>query len=94
MKDPIVPDALDKAKKEAAKARAQAGDAKSDSELLTGRKSARGIKYKNLPPVVYRSSSDRPSIVFKDIGGRLLDVGDRRRRMRNAQHRREARHSR
>lgn len=89
-----MPDALAKAKKEAAKARAQANEAKSDSELLTGRSSSRGVKYKNADTVVYQTSPDRPAIVFKDVGGRFLDIGDRTRRMRSSQRRKEVRHSR
>lgn len=87
----VVPRELEKAKEEVKEARRVAIEAKSDVKLLTGKEPKRGPA--TLPrekTVVVRQGSNRPDIVFKDVGGRFLDVEDRVRRMHEADRRRQA----
>lgn len=91
--EPIIPRQLELAKEEAKVAHLEAAEAKSDAKLLTGRTPKNGeVKLPREPDVVYRSKDGRPSIVFKDVGGRFVDIGDRLRRTHEAEHRKQARH--
>lgn len=80
----VVP-ALDKFEKDTAQKRIDARNAKSNPTLLTGQKSP---KRDSTPAVVvYQSNPNRPAIVFKDVGGKFMDVRDRNRRIRQAERR-------
>lgn len=83
--------ALERAKHEAKSAREKAARAKSDPILLYGREVRR--KEDNASPKVkvVEGKNDRPQIKFVDIGGKFIEVEDRRRRIHESQRRKEAR---
>ncbi|EJD03749.1 uncharacterized protein FOMMEDRAFT_154854 [Fomitiporia mediterranea MF3/22] len=89
--DLVVPRALEEAKEKARAARQEAREAKSDVTLLTGEKAKDGLAKLPLEKtVVVASAPGRPATIFKDVGGRFLDVEDRRRRMHESERRKEA----
>ena len=66
---------------------------KSDAKLLTGRKPNNGeTKLQREADVVFNPKDGRPKVVFKDVGGRFVDISDRIRRTREAEHRKQDRH--
>ena len=90
----MLPRMLEKAKQKAKEARAEAAEAKSDKLLLTGvapsAKESKTLPLEN--PTKYQREG-RPSIVFKDVGGKFLDVEDRTRRIHEAERRQKAKKS-
>ena len=66
---------------------------KSDAKLLTGRKPKNGeTKLQREADVVFNPKDGRPKVVFKDVGDRFVDISDRIRRSREAEHRKQDRH--
>lgn len=87
--EPVVPKALEQAKKDAAKKRRATFEAKSDPLLLTDQPNARKVQARSRKVVYASSDADpsRPTIRFEDVGGKFLDVADRVRRMKNSDRR-------
>ena len=57
---------------------------------MTGQENPKADK-NALPKEFYASDKGRPVIKFKDVGGKFLDVDDRKRRIHEGQRRRELR---
>ncbi|KAI5124118.1 hypothetical protein M0805_000931 [Coniferiporia weirii] len=94
-KDPIVPQSLEQAKEEIKAARLRTLNAKSDVKLLTGREGKDGPStMRRVKTFSVGGGRGRPATVFKDVGGRFLDVEDRTRRMHEAERRKQAKEAR
>ena len=87
----MLPGKLEEAKAKAKVAHVEAAEAKSDKILLTGvaPEEDESRTLPKMPRMVFKRGGDRPVTVFKDVGGRFLDVEDRRRRIHEAERRRE-----
>ncbi|KAH8119987.1 eukaryotic mitochondrial regulator protein-domain-containing protein [Phellopilus nigrolimitatus] len=93
--EPVLPKLLEQAKDESKAARAEAAKAMSNIKLLTGRENQDGpatlLKAEN---VIIRAAQGRAGTVFKDVGGRFLDVDDRSRRIHEADRRKQSKNTR
>ncbi|THH01112.1 hypothetical protein EW145_g6970 [Phellinidium pouzarii] len=91
----IVPQLLEEAKEELKSTRIETMTAKSNDKLLTGREGKKGpVAVKRLKTIISSPGPGRPVTVFKDVGGRYLDVEERVRRMHEADRRRQAKEAR
>jgi hypothetical protein len=84
MQEPIMPSILQKAKDDAASTKAKGRAEKSTNELMP-----RFPGFLNNPAKVHLVKREgRPDIKFVDVGGKFLDVRDRKERMKRSERRR------